>query len=166
MFSRKKTATETAISMAEKSNYQDARTDNDTRPAIIEWDRLSFSDDDAPDASAVRWGADREHLPDWASYTLADGTAVSDAVLLAAEKHDTVVRDDAGNVMVKTSVLRVRVTQGVDQAYPAVLILRREFTNGDRGKQVARVSLYPHEVGPLVTALSAALALVNEGEGR
>lgn len=166
-----KTAAVAATTTTEKSNYQEARTYNDTRLAVTAWNRAldGHTIPNSPDLCDLRWGEDLEHQPDWTAYVTPTGTAVSDAVLVRAQQYDGRRPDNRGTMRTVEGQVRTTVVQGAEDAFPSVLVDLRKLGRDSEGRRAlvtaAQIRLYPHEIQPLIEALSVARDLVDE-EGK
>lgn len=166
------TAAVAATTTTEKSNYQDARTDNVTRPAVTAWNRAvdGHTIPDAPDLCDLRWGEDLEHQPGWTAYVTAAGTAMSGSVLVRAQQYDGRRPDNRGTMRTVEGKVRTTVVQCVEDAYPSVQVDLRKLGRDSAGRSdvvtAAQIRLYPHEIQPLIDALSVARDLVDEEAGR
>jgi hypothetical protein len=142
-----------------------------TRPAITAWNRAvdGHTIPNSPDLCDLRWGEDLEHQPGWTAYVTPTGTAVSDAVLVRAQQYDGRRPDKHGTMVTVEGQVHTTVVQGAEDAFPSVLVDLRKLGRDSEGRRAlvtaAQIRLYPHEVQPLIEALSVARDLVDE-EGK
>lgn len=171
MPTQNETAAVAVTTTTEKSNYQEAHTNNDTRPAVTAWNRAVSGETipTGPDLCDLRWGEDLEHQPGWTAYVTPTGTAVSDAVLVRAQQYDGRRPDNRGTMVTVEGQVRTTVVQGAEDAFPSVVVDLRKLGRDSDGRRAlvtaAQIRLYPHEVQPLIEALSVARDLVDE-EGK
>lgn len=171
MTTRNETAAVAATTTTEKSNYPAARADNDTRPALAAWNRAVEGDaiPEAQDLQELRWGSDFMDTPDWAQKISDTGTLFSLPVSIRAQQYDDQRPCDDGKVRTVEGRVRVAVTQAPEHCYPTVALDLRKLGRDSEGRRAsvtaAQIRLYPHEIQPLIEALSVARDLVDE-EGK
>ncbi|WP_066586318.1 hypothetical protein [Corynebacterium provencense] len=134
-----------------------------SRPEVTVWNKYATDGIvPAPDVVEQTWGADLAGMPDWAEEVTNNGWAVSRLVDVPAEIHDGLTSDRR----TLPAQVNVGVLQHAADKYPRVrMILTRTVREGKsrpRHERLAKISLHPWEVQPLIDALKAAQALTEE----
>lgn len=141
-----------------------------TCPALDAWnqavDGLTVP---APQTLAEqRWGEDFDDAPDWAIGSTTSGEIVSDPIALPAEHYNRPVTNRKGVARLAEGVAYLHIVQAVNGYVPRINIaVHRPGVREMSSTQIDRshgLDLLPHEIQPLIEALSLAQDLIDGGD--
>ncbi|MGO1991843.1 MAG: hypothetical protein ACTH2Y_08460 [Corynebacterium sp.] len=169
MSAHNKTPTAGQGDEGKSSKFHEAQTTDTTPPALAAWNQAvgGHTIPAPPTLAEQRWGEGYVDAPDWVVGSTTDGEVVSDPITLSAEHYNRRVTNSSGVGYLSKGISYMHIVQAVNGYVPRVNIsVHRPGVRAIASTQIDSshgLDLLPHEIQPLIEALSVARDLIADG---